>query len=116
MSTDKIVTGEEILLIKRTNIVRSYKSDSEGFKGMSYRLYVLGGKAFAVHQDDTFHRALENGEIKTIAITVTEEGYALSNFVSWKQAIAQRGNQLAFDALTVESFKGIKDLNSVPSL
>ena len=116
MSTDKIVTGEEILLVKRTNIIRAYKSESEGFKGLSYRLYVLGDKAFAVHQDDPFHKALEDGAIKTIAITVTEEGYALSNFVTWKQAIAQRGNQLAFDALTVESFKGVKDLTSIPTL
>ena len=118
MNTDKLVTGEEILLVKKTNLVRAYRSESEGFKGKNYRVYALGDKAFAVHEDDAFHTAFENGSIKTIAITVSDEGYSLSNFVTWKQAIAQKQNQMVFDSITVENFSAGKvvSLDAIPNI
>ena len=104
MSTEKIITGEDVLLIKKTNLLRAYKSETEGFKGKSYRIYAFGDNAFAVHEDDDFHNEFTNGGLKTIMLTVTDEGWSLANCVTWKQANAQRKNQVVFDSITVENF------------
>lgn len=105
MSTDRIITGEEILLIKKTNTVKPYNSEKEGYKGKTYRVYAFGDKGFAVHEDDNFHGAFDNGEIKTVLITVTDEGWSLANCITWKQATGQKMNQMRFDSITVENFK-----------
>ena len=116
MNTEKIITGEEILLIKKTSLVRAYKSESEGFKGKNYKVYALGDKAFAVHEDDNFHGAFDNGEIKTVLITVTDEGWSLANCITWKQATGQKMNQMRFDSITVENFKRDFSASSVSEL
>ena len=53
------ITGQDILLIKKTNTVRTYKSETEGYAGKNYRLYAYNSKAFAVHEDDDFIVDLE---------------------------------------------------------
>lgn len=105
MNTERIISGEEILLIKKTNTVKPYDSEKEAYKGKTYRVYAFGDKGFVVHEDDMFHQAFDNGEIKTIQITVTDAGWSLANCVTWKQATGQKINQMRFDSITVDSFK-----------
>lgn len=111
-----ILNAEEVLLVKKTNLVREYREDAkEGFKGKKYRIYAYGDKAFAVHEDDDFHEDLASGNIQKIMLTSDNEGQiSLANYVTWNKAIAQRKNQLQFDMLTVENYKlsveSLKDL------
>ena len=103
--TEKILTGEEILMIVRTIISRAYKSETEGFAGKKYQIYAFGANAFAVHEDSTFHADFLAGNIKTVMLTVTEEGWSLANHVNWQQAINQKKHQLVFDAITIKDVK-----------
>ena len=57
------ITGQDILLIKKTNTVRPYNSQSEGYKGKNYRLYAYDNKVFVVHEDDAFITDLEKGDV-----------------------------------------------------
>ena len=103
--TTKTITGEDVLLIKRTNLVRQYNSETEGFKGKSYRIYAYGDKAFAVHEDDAFHADFNSGDIQKILVTESNEGWSLANHVTWTRANAQKRNQVYNDSITVENFK-----------
>jgi len=105
VSSVKVLTGEEILMIVRTVISRAYKSETEGFKDKSYQIYAYGPNAFAVHQDSKFHKDFADGNIKTVMLTVTEDGWSLANHVTWAQAIGVKRNQLMFDAITVKDVK-----------
>ncbi len=100
---EKILSGEVVLLIKKTTLVREYKSETEGFKGKTYRVYAFGDKAFAVHEDDDFNKDFKNGDVQKVMITVTEEGWSLANHVTWKRANAQKMNQTLYDAITVDN-------------
>lgn len=101
-----ILEGEDILLVKKTVIVREYRADaSAGFAGKKYRLYAHGANAFAVHEDDTFHQDFTNGQIYKIMLVVTDEGWSLSNYITFRQAIAQKSNKMQLDSITVENFK-----------
>ena len=100
---EKMLTGEQVLLIKKTNLVRKYKSETEGFAGKSYRIYAFGDEAFAVHEDDDFHTDFDNGNIKDVMITVTDEGWSLANHLTWNRAIAQKKHQIVYDAISVEN-------------
>ena len=101
--------GEDILLIKKTNIVRAYKDDaSEGFKDKSYRIYAFGENAFAVHEDDSFHQDFEEGNIQKILMTVDKEGWSLANHVTFARAIGQKRNQVVLDSITVANYKPAK--------
>ena len=104
-ATTRTLVGEDVLKIKRTNLVRSYQSESEGFKGKSYRIYAFGDKAFAVHEDDDFHEDYKNGDVKSIDLTVSDEGWSLSSYITWKRANAMKLNQAKHDSITPEMFK-----------
>lgn len=99
------ITGQDILLVKKTNTVRAYKSETEGFKGKNYRLYAFNGKAFAVHEDDAFITDLDRGDVSKIMITVTDEGYSLENYISWTKANAFKMKEMENESITVENFK-----------
>lgn len=99
------ITGEDVLMVKKTNTVREYKSETEGYKGFKYRVYALGDKAFAVHENDDFHKAFEAGNIQKIEVVVTDEGWSLSNFVTWTQANNFKLNQMRNEAITVDYIK-----------
>ena len=99
----KILSGEDVLLIKKTNVVRPYQSEKEGFKGKNYRVYAFGDKAFAVHEEDDFNEDFRNGDIQKVMLTVSDEGWSLANHVTWKRANAQKRNQTIHDAITVEN-------------
>jgi len=106
----RTLIGEDVLKIKRTSILRPYKAEAaEGFKGKSYRIYAFGDKAFTVHEDDDFHEDYKKGNIKSIDIEVTDEGWSLSNYISWTRANGLKRNQAIHDSITPEMFK----MNSV---
>lgn len=103
---EKILEKEDVLLIKKTNLVRKYKEDaSEGFKGKSYRVYAFGDKAFAVHEDDDFHKDFKEGEVCRVLINVTDEGWSLANHVTFNQALKNKSKNIELESITVESFK-----------
>lgn len=102
---EKILTGEDVLLIKKTSLVRKYSSETEGFKDKTYRIYAIADKGFAVHEDDDFHQDLKNGNVQKVLLTVDEKGQlSLANYVTWQKANAQKRNQVEYDSITVESF------------
>ena len=98
------IQGLDVLLVKKTNTVRDYKSEKEGYKGKKYRVYAYNGKGFAVHEDDSFIADLDKGDVSRIVLTVTDEGYQLENYISWTRANAHKLNQVKFDAITVENY------------
>lgn len=99
------ITGQNILLVKKTNLVRAYKSETEGFKGKNYRVFAYGDKAFAVHEDDSFITDLDKGDVSKIMITVTDDGYSLDNYISWTKANAFKMKEMENEAITVENFR-----------
>lgn len=101
----KTITGEDVLMIKRTNIVRQYNSETENFKGKSYRVYAFGDKAFAVHEDDAFHADFDKGDIQKIMVTESTDGWSLANHVTWTRANAFKKAQVYNESITVENFK-----------
>ena len=102
---ERKLEGEDVLMIKRTNLVRDYKSETKGFAGKKYHIYAFGDEAFAVHEDDEFNKDFADGNIKKVMITVTEDGWSLANHLTWNRAIAQKKHQIVFDSITVESVK-----------
>jgi len=105
MENVQILQNEEIDLVKKTTLVRAYNSETEGFKGKSYRIYAYGKEAFAVHEDDAFHNDLEKGNVQKMLITVTNDGWSLANYVTWTRANATKRNKAINDAITPEMFK-----------
>lgn len=105
MENIQILQNEEIDLVKKTTLVRAYKSETEGFKGKSYRIYGYGKEAFAVHEDDAFHADLEKGNVQKMMISVTDEGWSLSNYVTWTRANATKRNMAINQSITPEMFK-----------
>lgn len=105
MSEEKVLTGEEILFIKKTSIKKAYNSEKEGFKGKNYLIYAYGANAFAVHEDDDFHQDLANGQVAKVMLTVTEEGWSLANHVTFKRMIGLRKNTLVLESLTLDNVK-----------
>jgi hypothetical protein len=102
----RTLAGEEVLKVKRTSLVRPYKDGAaEGFKGKSYRIYAFGEKAFTVHEDDDFHADFQKGNIKSIDVAVSEEGWSLDNYISWTRANGLKRNQAIYDSITPEMFK-----------
>lgn len=99
------ITGQDVLKVKKTNLVRAYKSETEGFAGKNYRIYASGDNAFAVHEDDDFHQDLKDGDIKLIDIKVTDDGWSLSNYVTWTKANAFKAKEMQFESITVDNFK-----------
>ena len=99
------ITGEDVLMVKKTNLVRPYKEDTkEGYKGFNYRIYALGDKAFAVHENDDFHDELKKGNVKKIEVVVTDEGWSMSNFLTWSKANNFKRREVENEAITVENF------------
>ena len=105
MDNLKVLEGEDVLFIKRTNIVRDYKSEDSSFKGKQYRVYAFGDKAFAVHEDDEFHADLKDGAVAKVMLTVTDDGWSLVKHITWKQLINLKGNSLTLDSLTIENVR-----------
>ena len=106
MSEKRILTGAEIDLIKKTNIVRDYKADAkDSFKGKKYRIYAFGEDAFSVHEDDDFNQDFKDGNVKDVLITMSSEGWSFSTHVTWTRANATKRNQAIYDSITVENFK-----------
>jgi hypothetical protein len=106
------IQGLDVLKIKKTNIVRNYKEDAkEGFAGKQYRIYAFGKDAFAVHEDDDFHEDLKNGDIKSIDIEVTNDGWSLDNYVTWTKANAFKEKEAKFESITAENFKPQRMVN-----
>ena len=100
------ITGQDVLLVKKTAISRPYKADAkEGFKGFNYNIYVTGDKAFAVHENDDFNADLKAGDVKMIDITVTDEGYSLNNYISWTKANAFKSKEMEHASITEENFR-----------
>ena len=102
---EKILTDDEVLMVKKTNLVRPYKSETEGFKGKNYRIYAFGKDAFSVHEDDDFHTDLANGNVAKIMLDITDEGASLLNHITWTKANAQKRNKVINDSITVENYK-----------
>lgn len=97
---EKILEGDQIDLIKKTVIVRKYRDDAaEGFKGKSYRIYAYGEQAFAVHEDDDFHQDLKNGNVFKVMMSVSDEGWSLSNYITWDKAEARKSRQVRYDSI-----------------
>lgn len=110
---ERKLEGEDVLMIKKTNLVRDYKSETEGFKGKQYRIYAFGDDAFAVHTDDEFNQDFADGNVKSVLINVTDDGWSLANHLTWNRALAQKKHQIVFDAISVENIKvSIADLES----
>jgi hypothetical protein len=107
MESTKILTGKEVLMIKSTRVVREYNSETEGYKGKKYRVYAYADKGFAVHEDDEtkFATALEEGEIAEVQFVVTDDGWSLSNWLTWKQINNLKRRQVENEAITVEAFR-----------
>jgi hypothetical protein len=108
MESTKILTGKDVLLIKATKTVRNYKETaSEGYRGKKYRVYAYADKGFAVHEDDEtkFATALEEGEIAEVQFVVTDDGWSLSNWLTWKQINNLKRRQVENEAITVEAFR-----------
>ena len=105
------ITGQDVLKIKKTNLVRPYKSETEGFKGKNYRIYALGDQAFAVHEEDDFHQDIKDGDVKLIDITVTDDGWSLNNYVTWTKANAFKEKEMKFESITAENFKPQRMVN-----
>jgi hypothetical protein len=103
--SERTLEGDDVLMIKRTTLKRDYKSTTEGFAGKQYRIYALGAEAFAVHEDDSFNEDFEKGNIKSVKIIVTEDGWSLANHVNWDRAIGQKKHQMVYDSITVENVK-----------
>lgn len=112
------IEGEDVALIKKTTLVREYQSDTEGFKGKKYRIYAWGDKAFAVHEDDTFHDDLEQGNVKKVFLTENEEGQlSLANYVTWSKAINIKKRQVEFDSIGKEySVANMQSVTEVETL
>jgi hypothetical protein len=106
------IQGQDVLKIKKTNIVRNYKEGAaEGFAGKQYRIYASGENAFAVHEDDDFHQDLKDGDVKLIDITVTDDGWSLNNYVTWTKANAFKEKEAKFESITAENFKPQRMVN-----
>jgi hypothetical protein len=105
------ITGQDVLKIKKTNLVRAYNSETEGFKGMNYRIYALGDQAFSVHEEDDFHQDLKNGDVKLIDINVTDNGWSLNNYVTWTKANAFKEKEMIFESIVAENFKPQRMVN-----
>jgi hypothetical protein len=98
------IIGQDILLIKKTPLVKDYKSETEGFKGKQYRIYAYGDKAFAVHTENEFIKDIDAGNVQRVMITVTDDGYSLDNYVTWAKATAHRLHEAKFDAISEKNF------------
>jgi hypothetical protein len=105
------ITGQDVLKVKKTNLLRPYNSETEGFAGKNYRIYAFGDKAFAVHEDDDFHQDLKDGDIKLLDIEVTDKGWSLSNYVTWTKANAFKEKEAKFESITAENFKPQRMVN-----
>lgn len=107
----------EVLFIKKTNLVREYQSETEGFKGKKYRLYAFGEDAFAVHEDDDFHKDYAEGNIKEVMLNVNAEAQlSLANYVTWTRAKAQKRHEAEFEAIGREFMltnKSVEQLEDV---
>lgn len=113
---EKILEGDQIDLIKKTVIVRNYRDDSaEGFKGKSYRIYAYGDQAFAVHEDDDFHQDLKSGNVFKVMMSVSDEGWSLSNYITWDKAEARKARQVRYDNIGSVKTVAVTDelLNSI---
>jgi hypothetical protein len=106
------ITGQDILLIKKTNTVRTYNSETEGYKGKKYRVYAYNGKAFSVHEDDDFNTDLDKGDVSKVMLTVTDEGYSLDNYITWTKANAFKEKEMYNASITVENFKPQRMVNA----
>jgi hypothetical protein len=98
------IIGQDILLIKKTPLVKDYKSETVGFKGKQYRIYAYGDKAFAVHTENDFIKDIDAGNVQRVMITVTDDGYSLDNYVTWAKATAHRLHEAKFDAISEKNF------------
>lgn len=107
----KKIENLEVLDIVKTNIVRQYNSETEGFKGKSYRLYALGDKAFAVHEDSDFHKDFADGNIGYVNIDVTDDGWSMVNHVTLSRLRTHKLLTTEIESITVENFKPQKMVN-----
>jgi hypothetical protein len=107
----KKITDLEVLDIVKTNVVRTYNSETEGYKGKNYRLYAVNDKAFAVHEDSDFHKDFEKGDIHTVNIDVTDNGWSLINHVTFTRVKAHKQHTTEIEAITVENFKPQRMVN-----
>ena len=108
----KKIEGNEVLDIIKTNVVRSYKETaSEGFKGKTYRLYAVGDKAFAVHEDSEFNKDFSDGNIAYVNIDVTDDGWSLVNHVTLSRLRTHTMITTEIQSITVENFKPQRMVN-----
>lgn len=103
---EKILNAEEILMIKKTPIVRAYNSDKEGYKGKNYRIYAFGEKAFAVHEDEDFHKEFANGNLAKVMIVLNDEGqWSYANHNTFDQLIRVASKSAELEAVKLGAVK-----------
>lgn len=103
---EKILNSEEILMIKKTPIVRPYNSDKEGYKGKNYRIYAYGEKAFAVHEDDSFHTDFAEGNVGKLMIVLNDEGqWSYANHNTFNQLIRVASKSAELEAVKLGAVK-----------
>ena len=101
----KKIEKDEVLDIINTGLSRKYNSETDGYKGKSYKLYAVGEKAFAVHEDSTFHKDWTDGNIAYVNIDVTDNGWSLMNHVTLTKLRNHRQLITEIESITVENFK-----------
>ena len=107
----KKIEGIEVLDIIDTNLTRAYNSETEGYKGKKYKLYAVGDKAFAVHEDSTFHKDWTDGNIAYVNIDVTDAGWSLINHVTLTKLRNHKQLITEIESITVENFKPQRMVN-----
>jgi hypothetical protein len=107
----KKITGLEVLDITDTFLTRPYGTETEGFKGKNYKLYALGEKAFAVHEDSSFHNDYLKGDIHSVNIDVTDKGWSLMNHVTFTRVKAFTQHTVEIESITIENFKPQRMVN-----
>jgi hypothetical protein len=107
----KKIEGNEVLDIVKTDITRKYNSETEGYKGKNYRLYAVGDKAFAVHEDSDFHKDWSDGNIGYVNVDVTDDGWSLVNHVTLTRLKTHKMLTTEIESITVENFKPQRMVN-----
>ena len=103
---EKILNAEEILMIKKTPIVRPYNSDKEGYKGKNYRIYAYGEKAFALHEDEDFHNEFADGNIAKLMIVLNDDDqWSYSNHNTFNQLIRVASKSAELEAVKLGAVK-----------
>lgn len=99
------IEGRGVLRISCVSGQKKYSEESK-MKGKTYRVYTYGGKAFIANDELGFYDAQQNGSLAEVYLDSNEEGQlSLTDFISYKQLIGMKKNELTLESLTLEAFK-----------